>query len=558
MKRTVLFALTLAALMLTACSGGEGGDPQSHQDYLAVRLEERGAWSFVDREGNVVAENAYPAEAKISDVYDGAYWVVQEGKFRLYNVSAPTEQLGEAYDAATDFAAGYAVATVSGQPICIVNTKGKVSQQLPTEITHVTAFNPEGVARFTKSDGKQGLLNTSGKILFEADVDFSQYQAAEGAIIGHDAVNGSYAVYDYKGNSLWTITPDLGVSGVVAREAYYSDGLLPLRSHRENGGDSLLVFNKNGERQFAVYAALLDGGFRDGYTLVSIVGGYNQIVNAKGETTYQTTEYGNRLFNLGNGRFLLAKGSPSGCDIIDAQGNVVTPNLPPFVDATYPQFGNRLLLNTDGAIHVFTSDGQMLGERGFKEMAQSPCVAAVDYADFSQLGEYVVKEMEAVTTVLPLLPLMEQARVNPKMGSYRRGFAIDTTVCNLPLSRKYGFDRPLTVSVPGGYVWNDARHTSYILSFTLSDIDRTGITDGQPAADLIVEKLKGAGYKEVKPGTLYKEAQDPKADAGVTLKKTVTVSVGEGTRRTFLSVNCQIESNEPDVSDYDEFQPDPE
>ena len=155
--------VVMAALAL----GGCGKSNARNLKYLVVQMEEGSSWSIIDKDGNVVVEEEYPASSVISDIYEGVYWVKSGNKYQLFSIDNPKKPLvDEEFDDVADFK-DYDLTFVSvhNKPIRIINTKGKTVATLPKSVKRCYSFSKEGYALYMDKNEKWGVMNDKGKTI---------------------------------------------------------------------------------------------------------------------------------------------------------------------------------------------------------------------------------------------------------------------------------------------------------------------------------------------------------------------------------------------------------
>lgn len=311
--------LVIILLMLSGCDKSE----DNRLEYLAVQLSEGGRWSIIDKNGKMVAKDEYPADATISYIYDGVYWVKTGDKYQLYNVDNPKKPVTkEKFESVTTFfqTDRAAVSTQLGQPIRIINTKGKTIATLPQNVKSCYGFTRDGYAVFLNEDFHMGLINRDGKI------------AVPATFVNLVGVNEgvSLALKDYSDNKYLIIDTEGKQVGEFLSDRYspvngeFHDGKLIVRDANENY-PRYHMLNKKGEEVFTFDASIAEiettAHFQNGYIVFIGSNGMSGIMNDKGKIVVEA-KY-TALINYGKCLFAAMKEGYWG--IINAKDEVIIP-----------------------------------------------------------------------------------------------------------------------------------------------------------------------------------------------------------------------------------------
>ena len=160
----LVISVIIGAFMLSGC---EKSEPSLN--YLAVQLSKDDSWSIIDKDGNVVVKEEYPADSKISWIVDGAYWVKTGEKFQLFNIENPKKPvIEEEFSSVTTFCSGVAAVSNPNEQIRIIDTKGKTVATLGTHIKRCGGFSKEGYAIYLNQDNLCGIINRKGNEIITA------------------------------------------------------------------------------------------------------------------------------------------------------------------------------------------------------------------------------------------------------------------------------------------------------------------------------------------------------------------------------------------------------
>lgn len=303
LRKTLLtiVGLSVTAILLTGC--GKKNKLPFDFDYLAVQMSKGDSWSIIDKNGKEVVKEEYPADARLSRVYEGTYWVYFNEKYQLYNIDNPKKPIVDnEFATATDFHSGVAVVGNPNQQIRIINTDGKIVATLGKDIRLCYAFNDEGYAAIINTDNKHGLIDTKGNIVITPTYA-CLYTPSDGLVIALKEDGDTKAlILDMKGKK----------KGEINRDKYYllyngfREGKIAVR----NAGDTdahTVILDDTGKKLFDIKKA------KDGFRSAAYWGGYMPfsngeaigVVDDKGEIIIRP-KY-KEIRNLANGYFFVRK-----------------------------------------------------------------------------------------------------------------------------------------------------------------------------------------------------------------------------------------------------------
>ncbi|MBQ7494283.1 MAG: WG repeat-containing protein [Bacteroidaceae bacterium] len=163
--------LLLTVLVLSSCEKKSERD-WLHRDYLAVKMSKGDSWSIIDKNGKEIVKEEYPANARISEIYEGVFWVKQDNAYQLYSINNPKMPvIDEEFAHVTNFEAGYAAVANTNQQIRIINTKGKNVATLPKSIKRCYHFSQWGYAAVVNTEDKKGIIDTKGNMVIQPIYD---------------------------------------------------------------------------------------------------------------------------------------------------------------------------------------------------------------------------------------------------------------------------------------------------------------------------------------------------------------------------------------------------
>lgn len=312
-----IIGIVTITFMLSSC--GKIGQAKENEEirpkpkeFLAVKLTNGSNWSIIDKDGNVVVEEVYPAHSAISNIYDSVYWV-KDGKYWLVHLNQPMQSfMEEGFDDVADFRyCDYTCVSNRQQPIRVINTKGETIATLPENIKSCQIFSKDGYTIFQDKNRKYGVIDKDGNITIEASyANLAFLNAYEGILL-----TDAYQIIDTKGNKLGEIDR--------ARYAFMNfgsgDGKLMVSDANTRNG-KCHVLNLKGEDLFTINASVAFASYYvDGYAV--IMDGYSKwgVVDDKGDVVVRPRY--DQLINLGKGEFIAELNRK--CGVINAKDEIV-------------------------------------------------------------------------------------------------------------------------------------------------------------------------------------------------------------------------------------------
>ncbi|MBQ9637344.1 MAG: WG repeat-containing protein [Prevotella sp.] len=342
--------VAVAALMLSSCEKKKS-DSYTDFDYMPVQMSKGDGWSIIDKDGKEVVKEEYPADAKLSLIYDGVYWVKQNDKYQLFNLKDPKKPLiDEEFTRVTTFRAGHAAVSNPNHPIRIINTKGETVATLQNTIKRCGYFSEEGYAVFMANNNKLGILDTRGKVVVKPDYDDMKDLVREGLILAKKSrEDKKWLIIDMKGQKV----------GQVDEEKYYfltnsfHEGKLLVRNANDEKGYAM-VLDKTGKKILDLKKAVEGYGseeFIDGYLAFENGEDKYGVADDKGEILIRAKyDY---MWNIGNGRFIAKKGDKWG---------VVNTKDEPILDFDYDMgvgtMGSNYLMHDGSGYVLVNKDGK--------------------------------------------------------------------------------------------------------------------------------------------------------------------------------------------------------
>ena len=310
MKKYIVstICLVIAVFMLSGCDGNQG----ERLEYIAVQLSEDDSWSIIDKNGKVVVEEEYPADATISYIYDGVYWVKSGDKYQLFSVDQPKKPIidEEFNDVTTFFQLDRAaVSSDIHQPIRIIDTKGKTIATLPKSVRTCFYFTKDGYAVYCDKNNQKGLIDSKGKIAVKASF-FNIVGVVDGVSLAQKEYDdGKYRIIDTKGKQVGAFSS----SRYELVNGEFHEGKLIVKDANSNN-PNYYAFNKKGEKMFTLSKKVKEiestAHYIDGYLVFKGNDGKYGILDEKGEVQIRA-KY-NTLLNYGKGEFAAQKGDKWG------------------------------------------------------------------------------------------------------------------------------------------------------------------------------------------------------------------------------------------------------
>ena len=369
----------LAALVFGSC--GKNSTKQWFQkEYLAVQLSKDEAWSIIDKNGKVVVEEEYPADARISNIYDGVFWVKQGDTYQLYSLDNPKKPVtDEEFAHVTDFGAGLAAVANPNQQIRIVNTKGKTVATLPRTIKRCYEFSQWGYARFESTDKKQGTIDTKGNIVVKAEYGYIDIQKDMLLALKDQADKRKVLILDMKGKK----TGELNLEKHRVHDI--CDGYIVAKSSDADDAH-IAIFDNTGEKVFEVKKA--DGNksasFLDGYLTFTNSDDKKGVADKNGEVIIRPKYENLRI--IGNGKFFAKKGNKWG--VVNAQDETI---LDFDYDYEYFVMGENYVMGEGSNYTLVNQDGKEL--ESFENYSCGWTDSYVEFVDIENIANKLISSI---------------------------------------------------------------------------------------------------------------------------------------------------------------------
>lgn len=384
----------MAALvcMFTSCDKENGSSSRFNLEYLAVQMEKDGKWSIVDADGKIVVDNEYAAGDVISRVYDdGIYWVKSGDKYRLFSIDSPKMPLTkEEYDSVTLFADGRAFVSHTGEPIQMIDNKGKVVLTLPRDVKSINCFF-NGLARFKDSKDKYGYMNTDGKTVVEAKYNYA-IDFNNGHACVKETEDGKWIIIDTKGNKTGEIDKrhKVKTDGTISEILDVYDNESEILSFVDYNGETVIKPQKDFVNTF---------GYISDYCVVYTKDSEKGVINKAGEFIIRAGKYDFIYPILSeSGKFIVMSGDKWG--LVDKDDN----KLVDFVyDGIYMYTLGDNYIARDGSTWVLVDkDGKERKDISFYDFGGTRRLTTVTFTDIKAGVEALVSQLSPTGGYKPL------------------------------------------------------------------------------------------------------------------------------------------------------------
>lgn len=373
-----MFCLMAAVLVLGSC--GKKPKQWFEKDYLAVQMSKGDSWSIIDKDGKEVVVEEYPADAQISAVNDGVFWVKQGDTYHLYSIDSPKKPVtDEEFAHATDFQVGVAVVANPNQQIRIIDTKGRTVATLPKSIKRCRKFEQWGYARIKNTDNKEGIIDTKGNIVLKPEYEAAD--VAEGMMLTlKDKEEHKIQMLDMNGKTQGSIDSEKHPIHVI------SGGLVIARNSDADDAH-IAAFDKAGKKVFEVKKADGRGStdFFDGYLMFTNADGKSGIADKDGEILIRP-KY-ERMSIIGGGRFFAKKGDKWG--VVNEKDETV---IDFDYDDWYFVLGDNYIMKDGSSYAIVGKDGKEIDS--FHSVSAWAGEVYVDYVDIEGIANSIIKVIE--------------------------------------------------------------------------------------------------------------------------------------------------------------------
>ena len=383
----------LMAAMLAFSSCGEKQDRYSY-DYLPVQMSKGDSWSIIDKDGKEVVKEEYPADASLSEICDGVYWVKQGDKYQLYSLKNPKKPvMDEEFTQATLFRAGVAAVSNPNEQIRLIGTDGKTIATLDNSITRCYAFQECGYAVIENAEDKQGVISNEGQVL----VNPIYYQISisdDGTlVIKEDSESKELTIMDIRNKAL----NDMKM-GRVDLEKFtpllnnFQEDKMVIKNSDDEDAYSIVI-DKTGKRLFDIRKARWSTweGYMNGYMTFGNEDFKYGVADDKGEIVIRP-KYEN-IHNFGNGHFAVEKGEKWG--VVNAKDETV---IDFDYDYWYIRMGQNYVMKDGSSFSLIGPDGKEITSFDVCNLSSDGCVDYVDVEGLAYGMASAIEEYEKAPT----------------------------------------------------------------------------------------------------------------------------------------------------------------
>lgn len=378
----------VAALLFSNC-GNKKSD--FDYDYVAAKMSKGDSWSIIDKDGNVVVEEEYPADSRLSEIHNGVYWVKSGDKYQLYSINDPKKPvIDEEFASVTLFYSEYAVVSNPNQQIRIIDTKGKTITTLGKEIKRCYTISNEGYAKFVGQDKKYGIIDSKGSVVVKPIYSFI-YSCKDGVVLAQkNDEDKVIMIMNMKGEKL----------GEIDSEKYdrmsseFSEEKIVVKAAGEEASP-YVILDKSGKKLFEIKKSqtkYVTSYYLDGYLVFENEDAKYGVADDKGAIVIRPKyDY---IKNIGNGLFFAKKGVKFG--VIDTEDNAK-------IDFDYDdglvRMGDNFLVVDGKSYSLINKEGKEIAS--FDEV-DGQIFQYVDYVDMEGLSTSVINTIAEFEKALPI------------------------------------------------------------------------------------------------------------------------------------------------------------
>ncbi len=414
MKRIPLFwqfyCLAASVILFSSCSSSSNNSTKSY-DYIAVQMSKGDDWSIIDKEGVEIVKEEYPADAVISPINDGVFWVKTNGKYQLFSLESPKKPvIDKEFTRVTTFESGVSVVSNPNEQICLINRDGKVLATLPKTVKKCFAFSKDGYALFVDNNDKCGILKKDGSIAVPANYAGISEVSTDGvAFAQKDKEGKDILVIDMQGKKLGSFSGEK----YTLLSNYVSERKIIVKNANEENGCAI-VLDITGKKLFEIKKAKPDlfcYPYIDGYMIFTDGDGKWGIVDDKGEVVIRA-KY-DRLEYLGDGEFSAKKGDKYG--IINAKDESIIDF--DFKDCFFKMGDNYLVKDESGFVLLDRSGKEIAS---FYDISNGGTNNYAEYVDIDALADNFVKIIGELEDLEPASSTAQKASLDIDNSHYDR------------------------------------------------------------------------------------------------------------------------------------------
>lgn len=251
-KHTLMIGIVISMLgLLTSCGGGSNQEGLT-ADYISFKMDKEDNWGLMDKNFKPLFSDEF--EGKISPAYDGVFSVQTEGRYALYKAEEKPSVIAGCDDLlyAGIMSEGVIPIVKENSRITYVDKSGKEKFTLMPhngkEIIEVMPSFTYGKAVIKTEDNKQGVINSSGKVIVEPKYDAVEIRDGFMLAMNYEKTEENkeqtnIILLDNSGKEVKTFKDrkirDINVS--------FIDGTFVLYSHNDEGEKTLYLMDKAGK-----------------------------------------------------------------------------------------------------------------------------------------------------------------------------------------------------------------------------------------------------------------------------------------------------------------------
>ena len=253
MKKRILFlGIVISMLGLLAACGGGSNQEGLTAYYIPFKMDKEDHWGLMDKNFKPLFSDEF--EGKISPAYDGVFSVETEDGYALYKAEEKPSVIACCDDllCAGIMSEGVIPIVKENSRITYVDKSGKEKFTLMPhngkEIIEVEPFFTNGKAAIKTEDNKQGVINSSGKVIIEPKYDAVEIKDGFMLAMNYEKTEENkkqtnIILLDNSGKEVKTFK-DRAVS---ANNYSFIDGTFVLSSHNDEGEKTLYLMDKAGK-----------------------------------------------------------------------------------------------------------------------------------------------------------------------------------------------------------------------------------------------------------------------------------------------------------------------
>lgn len=251
-KRILMIGIVISILgLLTSCGGGSNQEGLT-ADYIPFKMDKEDNWGLMDKNFKPLFSDEF--EGKISPAYDGIFSVETEDGYALYKAEEKPSVIAGCDDLlyAGIMSEGVIPIVKENSRISYVDKSGKEKFTLMPhngkEIIEVMPSFTYGKAVIKTEDNKQGVINSSGKVIVEPKYDAVEIRDGFMLAMNYEKTEENkeqtnIILLDNSGKEVKTFKDrkirDINVS--------FIDGTFVLYSHNDEGEKTLYLMDKAGK-----------------------------------------------------------------------------------------------------------------------------------------------------------------------------------------------------------------------------------------------------------------------------------------------------------------------